>query len=437
MTRWSAVRTRLPPRRKLSGVARTPPLLVFGALLAAAVTLTPPGPDRALDGVVARAPTSSRPTVEAAFTRESYGPGEVALLRLFDRVRFVRLQVFRAGTEGFALRARDAMRGTPVEPAVAFVAARWAAVPVGDWPSGLYYAKLSAPGSRVGYAPFVVRPAFLGVERVAVVLPTLTWQAYNFRDDDRDGDADTWYADSTSTVRLARPFENRGVPPHYKHYDQPFLRWLNESGRGADFLAQSDLERARGADLAAAYDLLVFPGHHEYVTAREYDAVESYRNRGGNLMFLSANNFFWKVVKRAGVMRRVGHWRDLGRPEAGLVGVQYIGNDEGEHRGAWVVTRAGAGHWAFARVGVRLGSRFSNGGIEIDKTAPSSPPTTRVLAEIRDLLGPGKTGQMTYYETRRGAKVFAAGAFTLAGAVRQPSVRLLLENVWDRLSAGD
>ena len=42
------------------------------------------------------------------------------------------------------------------------------------------------------------------------------------------------------------------------------------------------------------------------------------------------------------------------------------------------------------------------------------------------------TGQMTYYE-RAGAKVFAAGAFTLAGALRQPTVRRLMENLWDRL----
>ena len=43
-------------------------------------------------------------------------------------------------------------------------------------------------------------------------------------------------------------------------------------------LAQSDLEAASSARaLAAAYDLIVFPGHHEYVTTREYDLVEGYR----------------------------------------------------------------------------------------------------------------------------------------------------------------
>ena len=40
---------------------------------------------------------------------------------------------------------------------------------------------------------------------------------------------------------------------------------------------------------------------------------------------------------------------------------------------------------------------------------------------------------MTYYE-RAGAKVFAAGAFTLAGGVPQPKVRQLVDNLWKGLA---
>lgn len=36
---------------------------------------------------------------------------------------------------------------------------------------------------------------------------------------------------------------------------------------------------------------------------------------------------------------------------------------------------------------------------------------------------------MTYYETPRGAKVFAAGAFTLACSSWQPPVSRLIENL--------
>jgi hypothetical protein len=42
-------------------------------------------------------------------------------------------------------------------------------------------------------ASFVLRPRPLGERRIAVVAPTLTWQAYNLRDDDDgDGTRDTW-----------------------------------------------------------------------------------------------------------------------------------------------------------------------------------------------------------------------------------------------------
>jgi hypothetical protein len=57
------------------------------------------------------------------------------------------------------------------------------------------------------------------------------------------------------------------------------------------------------------------------VTTHEYDAVTDYRNRGGNLVFLSANNFYWKIVIHGRVMYRIAKWRDLGRPEAALLGV--------------------------------------------------------------------------------------------------------------------
>ena len=210
-------------------------------------------------------------------------------------------------------------------------------VQIGDWPTGLYFAQLTSPG-RVGFAPFVVAPRRLGENRAAVVLPTRTWQAYNARDDDGNGVGDTWYSvPGLDQVRLGRPFENRGVPPHFRKYDLGFLHWLQDTGRGVDVLAQEDLDETTGAQLAAAYDLLVFPGHHEYVTEAEYDAVTGFRDAGGNLMFLSANNFFWRVDVRDGVMTRVAKWRTLGRPEAALLGVQYIASDKARSRAPWHV----------------------------------------------------------------------------------------------------
>ena len=327
------------------------------------------------------------------------------------------------------------MQGTPVTPwrrLPAVGTGQRIRVRVGDWPSGLYFAKLRT-GRGVAFAPFVVAPRRLGTNRVAVVLPTRTWQAYNLRDDDEDGVADTWYArDDSDEARLGRPFLNAGVPPNFRKYDLGFLQWLHDTGRGVDVLAQEDLDETNGIRLARAYDLLVFPGHHEYVTKAEYDAVTGFRNRGGNLMFLSANNFFWRIDVSRGVMTRVARWRSLGRPEARLLGVQYIGNGHGI-RGSWRVRKA-APKWLFADVRLGRGGAFSSGGIEVDAKAASSPPGTRIVAAIPNVLGRGKSAHMTFYETRRGAKVFSAGAFTLAGSMRQPAVQRLLTNLWERLA---
>jgi len=157
-------------------------------------------------------------------------------------------------------------------------------------------------------------------------------------------------------------------------------------------------------------------------------------NRGGNLIFLSANNFYWKIVIHGRVMYRIEKWRDLGRPEAALLGVEYFHNDSGEHRGNWIVRNTGAFPWLFTGMSLHNGSVLSTGGIEADWTTSASPKSTRVVADIPNLYGRGMTAQMTYYETKAGAKVFAAGAFTLAGGIRDNvRVQQLVNNLWTHL----
>jgi hypothetical protein len=422
-------------------IATASAALLLLTLSGAATAHAPALDEEELEG---RAPTAEeiRPTVEAAFARESYAPHSSATLVVSSRARGITLQLFRVGSEPVRTKGNSQMRGVAVTRPARIGSSsgrRVLRVDVGEWDSGLYFARLIATDGRVGFAPFVVRPSRLGTHRVAVVLPTFTWQAYNLHDDDGDGKGDSWYAAwKKTTARLGRPFLNRGVPYNFRRYDLPFLRWLALTGRKVDYLSDSDLDSAASSGaLASAYDLIVFPGHHEYVTKREYDLIEGYRDLGGNLAFLSANNFFWKVVKRGNTIEKIAQWRDLGRPEAALIGVQYRGNDRGTHRAPWIVRSAAGASWLFAGTRLRSGSTFGSGGIEIDQTSPASPPGTQILAEIPNLFGPGFTGQMTYYETPAGAQVFAAGAFTLAGSVWNPGVRRIVENLWKRLANGE
>ena len=193
---------------------------------------------------------------------------------------------------------------------------------IGSWPSGFYLTDVSTHGGT-GSAPFIVRPQHAGENRVAVVLPTDTWAAYNFRDGDDNGYGDTWYADPrVHTVVLGRAFLKGGLPQHLGG----FLDWLAGQDLSADFYSDEDLDAVPNGDrLASLYDLIVFSGHEEYVTQHTFSTVERYRNLGGNLAFLSANNFFARVRIRGGRMTCLGHFRDFGEPEAQLVGVQYIG----------------------------------------------------------------------------------------------------------------
>jgi hypothetical protein len=311
---------------------------------------------------------------------------------------------------------------------------------VPNLPSGLYFVQLMASDGRVGYAPFVIRPAKLGENRVLVVLPTNTWQAYNFYDANGDGYGDTWYAGAPNrTVDLSRPYITRGVPPRFHRYDLGFLHWLAWTGKTVDYVSDSDFAFVPDGDaLAHVYDLIVFEGHEEYVTDHEYDVVERYRDLGGNLMFLSSNNFFWRVEKDGQQIRRTAQWRQLGKPEAGLIGVQYVANDRGEHQGDYVVQSATTAPWLWQDTGLTdgstLGDYVGGYGIEIDETSAATPPGTIVLAQIPNLFGPGLTAEMTYYETPAGAKVFAAGAMDFGGSATFWPVRRMLENLWQRLS---
>jgi len=381
--------------------------------------------------------------VDAAFGERSARPGDTATLVVRSDARSLTIQMLQSGPETEPTYADDLINGVSVGNAVEVDWSRNANAPAAitlevdsSWAPGVYFARLTADDGRLGFAPLVVRSP-TPRNRIAVVMPTSTWGAYNFYDANGDGWGDTWYARwRTQYVDLTRPNPDRGVPYRYRSYDLSFQHWLAQTGKLVDVYADEDLEAfGTPAALRAAYDLLVFPGHTEYVTEALYDLVEGYRDRGGNLMFLSANNFFRKVVRNAPTLHLIDEWRNLGRPEAALLGVQYIASDRGERHAPFTVVGADAAPWAFEGTGLENGSTFGVYGIEIDARAPSSPQAVQVLATIPDLFGPGKSAEMTYYESWSGARVFSAGALNFGGQVLLwPETAQLVENVWKQLA---
>jgi len=381
--------------------------------------------------------TALHPSFTAVFSQTSYAPSGIATLRVTSTVKNLDLQILRAGAE----RAWSSV-GKPWGPVqhIRFrrVGANLVRVRLGAWPSSLYFARLTTTtGDEVTFAPFILRPDVWGRSRVAVVLPTYSWQAYNFFDEAKDGHGDSWYVDHRRQhVQLGRPFLTEGKPPHYRTQQRGFLRFLVHAGHQADYISDEDLDQvATGDELAQRYDLIIFSGHEEYVTQHIYDVTQRYRDLGGNLAFLSADNFFWRVDRdRLNRIWRVKLWRDLGRPEAALIGVQYSGNDRGGHAQPYVIQNRETAPWLFAGLDIPDGATLGTVryGIEFDKTAPESPPGTEVLASVDPgLKGGAVVGQMTYYELN-GARVFAAGTLGFGGSDNALAT-VLFKNLWNHL----
>ena len=143
-----------------------------------------------------RQTTVVAPPPSATFTARSYAPGERAHLVVRHVDGAATVQILEVGGEPKVRgvgglyakleRSSEPLTGTVV---------------MGDWPSGVYVARVSDRG-HVTYALFVLRANHAGAQRVAVVLPTNTLAAYNFADGNGDGVPDTWYRSQAATSAL-------------------------------------------------------------------------------------------------------------------------------------------------------------------------------------------------------------------------------------------
>jgi hypothetical protein len=370
--------------------------------------------------------------MSALFVQPSYSAGQVARLRVVadaTRLTVQTIAAFSKSPDPYAPIGGDPAVG-PALTVAWRPGAGMLTVRIGRWPSGVYFVRVRSRSGEV-VAPVVVRPAHLGQASVAVVVPTYTWQAYNRRG------GDTWYAcGCVRTVDLTRPYLDGGVPYNFGQYDRNFFRWLAQKHLRVDVLADEDLNRiATGVELRHLYRMVVFESHGEYVTSHMFDITEQYRNLGGRLAFLSANDFFREVVVSGDSMTLIGRFRDLGRPEAALIGAQYIDWYRNRYPNQpYRVVGAGRVPWLFARTGLKDGSLIPGYyGIEIDGTTPASPPGTTLVAAIPNIF-PGETADMTYYTTAAGAEVFDAGTINFGGAAANRYVAKMLTNLWTHMS---
>ena len=175
-------------------------------------------------------------------------------------------------------------------------------VPIGAWPSGLYFARLTAPGGRLGFAPFVLQPAKVrGSDglRGSWCPQILGRRTTSGTSTETASATHGTRSPHITTVDLQpRLPPSRGAAVEGRH-ERGYVRWLARTRQTAPTTSRTTTSTAleSGARLGLASTTSSSSrGHEEYVTTHAYDIVERYRDLGGNLMFLSANSFFFRVT---------------------------------------------------------------------------------------------------------------------------------------------
>ena len=336
------------------------------------------------------------------------------------------------------------------------------------WNSGAYVAVLTTADGHRSHVPFTVRDT--RPTDLLLVLPDVTWQAYNLYPENGRTGASLYHAwDGTGrllgeesaavTVSFDRPYAGAGLPLHVGHaYD--FIRWAERYGYDLGYADARDLHAGRVDP--TLHRGLVFPGHDEYWTVPMRRAAERARAHGTSLVFLSANTMYWQVElsgsasgcadrllscrkRRRDERGRTALWRERGEPEQALMGLQYAGC---VREPAPLVVR-NATHWLWRDTGASEGDELPGmvAG-EADRYFPRTPLpeyTERILlahSPYADALGTRTHQETSLYRTPAGGWVFASGTFAWSPALDRPGhvdarVQRATANLLDRICTRD
>jgi hypothetical protein len=316
-----------------------------------------------------------------------------------------------------------------------------------SWVSGVYVAVLTNSHSYQNYITFVVRDD----SRVAQFLyqaPVATDEAYNnYPNDNKTGKSlyayNSYGAVTTSgnvaasKVSFDRPYSYDGAGQNdYMLWQSNTVHWLERSGY--DISYSTDVDTHENGSRLLNYRATLTVGHDEYWSKQMYDAFQNARDAGVSLGFFGANGIYWQIrfensntgVKdRVIVCYRVAsidptttsslktiRWRDLGRAEQTLIGIQYT-NEIGPDAN-YIVTNAS--HWVYRGTGFSNGDAVSSiVGIEGDRYMTEYPlPTSRYYDllshspySLREQPTQSDYTNSSIYQAPSRAWVFAVGTF--------------------------
>jgi hypothetical protein len=360
------------------------------------------------------------------------------------------------------------------------------------WASGVYLARLTADNAarNDSYVIFVVRDDARVAQFVAQ-LPIATYQAYNYWGGKSlytgclNHDA-AWAcpnsASPATAVSFSRPFTpssnpaaaygagagefltnvqtvQEGYPISSAAFDYNMVRWLEKEEKDVKYITNLDLHENQNV-LHGALAFITF-GHDEYYSNSMWNSLVAARNAAINLAFFSSNDIYWRVRFQPGYYGRIngimvcykfvqdpvtsgdqrtGPFRDLGKPEASLIGGQY---------GAAPVTGdihvTNPNHWLYAGSGA-TGSTLLRGllGYEVNAIEPGISPSN--VVSLAHTSGNGFTSDVSFYIASSSAQVFSTGSMAwawgldnyFANGLRQtyasPIAQKITLNVLDALS---
>jgi hypothetical protein len=217
-------------------------------------------------------------------------------------------------------------------------------------------------------------------------------------------------------------------------WEYNMVRFLEREGYDATYTTDVDVHER--PELLRNHKAFLVVGHDEYWSGAQRRGVIAARDAGVHLGFFAANTSYWQVryapstltgapdrtivaykesafrldpIAVHGTLAQhdevTARFRDLGMPEAQIVGIMYgyypvdgdvvIDNDT-----TWVTAGTGLTH------GAHLAGLL---GYEVDKIVASSPPN---IERIGHSYVPSKKGyaDMTLYTASSGALVFATGS---------------------------
>jgi len=362
-----------------------------------------------------------------------------------------------------------------------------------DWVSGVYLAKITNDLGFDNHIPFLVKRPLGDTPDLLYQQPVTTYHAYNKYPDDMVtgkstydsksyGDitiADEYYPDGTDdpthkpkirAVRVSfdRPYENTGSYL-FLHLEHELIMYLEEHGYDIGYV--TDIDTHETPAYLNGIKGFISAGHDEYWTGEMFTAVENARDNGVDLAFFGANAAFWQIKLKPGngrenrVMevyknfkkdpepdpaRKTITFRESGRAEQRLVGVQYIDY-------AWPAgTRESfiarnTDHWIFEGTGLSNGDQIPGviGG-EMDVLFSSFPrPMSNnytvigrspILGATKQLDGNRRIveAETVVYQAPSNAWVFASATLlwqkglVASGGSSSPALRRMTKNLLDK-----